>query len=43
MKDFKWLKVEKSKIHDYPRDARYIIKTYKFLGIPIHKEVIRWF
>ncbi|WP_255433864.1 hypothetical protein [Ammoniphilus sp. CFH 90114] len=42
MKKFKWFEVKKSKFHDYPREARYIVTTYKFLGIPIHKYYTRW-
>lgn len=42
MKNGKWFRIETSREQDFSRGKRFIIRTYKFLGIPIYVSRIRW-
>lgn len=42
MNNSKWFRIEVSREYDFARSKRFIIKTYKFLGIPIYVSHTKW-
>lgn len=42
MKKKKWFTMEIKKFHDYPRNSRFIVKTYKVFGLTLYKHYVRW-